>query len=119
MMKGTITRPRTLELLNTLRKAAGKNKAGIWLDLAERLRKPVRTKKPVNLSKLNRLYAGKILVVPSKVLAEGLLEKKIEVAAFSFSGKAREKIKGKNGVAYSIEELIEKNPKGSNLVIIG
>jgi len=119
MIEGTITRPSTLKLLNALRKTANKNKARIWLDLAERIRKPVRVKKPVNLSKLNRLYDNKVLVVPSKVLASGALEKKIEIAAFALSEKARKKIIDKKGTVYSFYELMEKNPKGSNLVIVG
>ena len=43
----------------------------------------------------------------------------IEVAAWKFSKTAREKIEKAGGKCYSIRELVEKNPKGSNVRIIG
>lgn len=118
MVSGTITRPRTLELLNALRKAGSKSKAKIWNDLAYRIRKPSRVKKPVNVGKLSKLYNGKMLVVISKVLADGFVDKKIELACFAINNRAREKIEAKGGKVISLEELIKVNPEGSNLIII-
>jgi ribosomal protein L18E len=41
------------------------------------------------------------------------------VAAFAFSEKAKEKIKATRGKCLSFFDLIKKNPKGSNVKIIG
>jgi len=48
----------------------------------------------------------------------GDLDKKLTVAAYSFSEKAKEKI-NKNGRAISIVELLKENPKGSKVRIVG
>jgi ribosomal protein L18E len=41
------------------------------------------------------------------------------VGAFAFSGKAKEKIKARRGKCVSFFDLAKKNPKGSNVKIIG
>lgn len=58
-------------------------------------------------------------MIPGKVLSSGSLTKKITVAAWAFSEKAKEKIQKAGGECISIEELIKRNPKGSNIRIIG
>ena len=72
-----------------------------------------------NIYKINKTTRdGETAIVPGKVLSEGELTKKITVAAWQFSEKAKEKI-NKVGKAVSIKELIKKNPKGSKVRIIG
>lgn len=116
--KGTITRQSTLKTLNELRKLSGKQKAGIWADLAERIAKPRRNRKGINLFRLEKLFDGKIMIVPDKVLGAGKVSKPIEVACLSISEKARQGIIDAKGKVYSLNELIQKNPEGKNLVIV-
>jgi large subunit ribosomal protein L18e len=42
----------------------------------------------------------------------------VTIAAFAFSGKAREKIIAARGKCLSYPELVKKYPKGSNIRII-
>jgi large subunit ribosomal protein L18e len=73
----------------------------------------------VNLSRINRYtQRGNTIVVPGKVLASGTLNHAVTVAAFSASEKAKEKLKAIKAKYVSIPELVEKNPKGSNVKII-
>ena len=96
-----------------------KTKAPIWKDVAERLGGARRRKVEVNISDLNRhARDGETVVVPGVVLGAGEIGKAVSVAAWRFSGSAAEKIKNAKGSAMSIEELAEKNPKGSNVKII-
>jgi large subunit ribosomal protein L18e len=60
-----------------------------------------------------------MVVVPGKVLGTGEIGHSVTVAAFSFSNRAREKIEGARGRCVSFVDLIKKNPKGSNVRIIG
>ena len=53
-----------------------------------------------------------------KVLSNGELDKKVNVVALKFSAKAQEKIESAGGECISIDEIIETNPKGSNIRII-
>lgn len=59
------------------------------------------------------------MVVPGKVLGAGKMDHPIHVAAFAFSDQARQKILKAKGKCLSILELAKKNPKGTNVKIIG
>lgn len=108
------TNPQLKQLIEKLKKS----KAAIWRDVAEKLSKPTRKRVEVNLSRINRhTRDGETVVVPGVVLAAGELNKKVTVAAWRFSKKAREKINAV-GKAISIEELIKINPKGSKVRIM-
>jgi large subunit ribosomal protein L18e len=118
--KPKTTNPELIGLIRFLRKQSTENKADIWRDIAERLAKPRRNQPAVNLSRLNR-YTKKneIVVVPGKVLSTGILDHPVTVVAFAFSEKAREKIDTAKGKCISFSDLIKKNPKGSNIKMIG
>lgn len=111
-----------MELISTikeLRKTYREKNAKIWKAVAEILERPRRRKVIVNLSKINRLTReGETVVVPGKVLAGGDITHKLTVAAFAFSNSAREKIKNAGGRAITILELLNENPKGSDVRII-
>ena len=106
------------ELVKKLKKAAKENNAPVWRKIALELEKPTRKRREVNIFKIDR-YAkeGETVVVPGKVLGVGELSKKVVIAAYRFSEKARKKIMEK-GEIIEIEELLRKNPKGSNIRII-
>lgn len=106
------------ELIIKLKKLAKANNAKIWEDVALKLAKPTRKRIEVNISKINR-YANEndIIVVPGVVLGAGSLTKKVTVAAWRFTGRAKEKIVATGGKAISIEELTKTNPKGSRVRI--
>jgi large subunit ribosomal protein L18e len=114
------TNPELIKLVDFLKKQSRENKAEIWRDIAERLAKPRRKYVAVNLSRLNRYtQKSETVVVPGKVLATGEIDHSVTIAAFDFSDKAKEKIDAVNGKCLSIYDLIEKNPRGSNVKIIG
>ncbi|HDO19281.1 MAG TPA: 50S ribosomal protein L18e [Thermoplasmatales archaeon] len=114
------TNPSLIHLIQELKKKAHENDAPIWRDIAERLERPLRNWTVVNIDKIERYVNEKeIALIPGKVLSSGSLTKKITVAAWAFSEKAKEKIQKAGGECISIEELIKRNPKGSNIRIIG
>ncbi|MEM3622399.1 MAG: 50S ribosomal protein L18e [Candidatus Bathyarchaeia archaeon] len=120
MRKVNATNPQLIELINFLKKESRENKVNIWKDIAERLAKPNRRRIAVNLSRLNRhTKRNDVVAVPGKVLGAGEINHPITVAAFAFSEKAKEKIKAAKGKCLSYFDLIKKNPKGSNVKIIG
>jgi len=110
---------RLMELLQLLKKTAIENDAAVWKRVAVELEKPTRRRRIVNIYKIDKyVREGETVVVPGKVLGTGELSKKLNVAAFSFSGDAAEKI-GAKGKAMTIQELVEKNPKGKNIRLMG
>lgn len=114
------TNPVLRRLVRHLREQGKKHKASIWLDLAERLEAPRRSRAEINLSQLNRYTAeGNTIVVPGKVLAAGRLEHAISVASFKFSGAAKRKIIATGGKALTISQLLEQNPNGKDVRLMG
>jgi large subunit ribosomal protein L18e len=106
-------------VLAGLRKAAKKESAPLWQDIADRLEKPSRSWAEVNLSRISRVAPkGSTIVVPGKVLGSGSLPHAVTVAAYSFSGSARTKIKAAGGEALSIPQLMAKVPGGSNVKVV-
>ena len=113
------TDPNKTTLIRKLRKAAAKNDTKIWALLAFEMSKSNRRRATVNISHLNRISSpGDILLIPGKVLGSGILYHGLEVAAETFSEVAQKKIRNAGGQCLTIEKLIEKNPKGSQVRII-
>jgi len=107
------------KLIETLRVKSRELEAPIWEDVAEKLNSPTRRKVEVNLSEIDRhANEGETVIIPGKVLASGDLTKKVNIAAWQFSVLAKTKIEKAKGKIMGIDELLEKNPKGSNVKIL-
>lgn len=119
MKKTFKTDPTLIALIDDLKATTRENGAAIWRDIAKKLEKPKRNWAEVNLSKLERFAEdGDVIVVPGKVLASGNLNKKITVAAYSFSENAKTAILSMGGRDMTLTELMSENPKGSNVKIM-
>ena len=118
-MKQNYKNPELGALIQVLRKCAIEQDVALWKRIASDLEKPTRSKRIVNVYKIEQ-YAkpNEIVLVPGKVLGTGELSKKVTVAAYSFSDEAKQKINCK-GTAITIMELVEKNPKGKGVRILG
>ena len=113
------TNPNLIELINKLNKKSKTEYAAIWKDVANRLGRSNRRTAEVNLSDIARYAnADETVLVPGKVLSNGDLTEKVNVAAFKFSQKAQEKIESAGGECISIDDIMESNPKGSNIRIM-
>ena len=106
------------ELLLEIESKAGSSH--FWKRIAQDIKKPTRQRRTVNVYKIDQFaQEGEIIVVPGKVLSVGSLSKKVDVAAMNFSSEARKKIIEAKGKALSIKDLLQKNPEGKNVRIIG
>jgi len=109
-----------IELINFLGKKAKENKAPIWRAVAEKLKKPRRKRVEVSINKISKyLKENEIAVVPGKVIGSGYVNNKMNIAAYKFSKGVKEKIEKVGGRCINIKELVESNPKGSGVKIIG
>lgn len=120
MRKIRKTNRNLVELIHELKKKAHENEAPIWRDVARRLEVPSRNWAEVNVSKIAR-YAGEneTIIIAGKLLGSGNIDKKVTVAAYRASKSAKKKIEDAGGKVISIIELVEANPKGSNVRIMG
>lgn len=100
-------------------KASKKYKSELFKVLSKELNKPARIRRTVNIYKINKVTRdGETAVIPGKVLSVGDLTKKITVAAWEFSDKAKEKI-NKSGKAVQLLDIINSNPKGKKYRLVG
>lgn len=120
MIKFRSTNPYLHALVRFLYKASRQYHARIWRYVADLLQRPRRKRIIVNVGKIAALTKpGDVVVVPGKVLGGGReLKHPVTVAAWRFSWSAKEKIERAGGKAISIQELVQMNPKGSNVKII-
>ncbi|TRZ54109.1 50S ribosomal protein L18e [archaeon] len=106
-------------LIAGMRSSGHKEGSNFLLKIADELAKPSRGRANVNLSRIEKSCSAKEeVIIPGKLLADGILTKQVTVACFSSSEAARKKIESAGGKIISIEQLIEKNPKGTGVRII-
>lgn len=95
-------------------------KSNFWKRVVEEINRPSRQRRMVNVYKIEQnAQNGETVLVPGKVLSMGELKKKVEVAAIGFSAEAKQKILAAKGKILSIHELLQKNPEGKNVRILG
>ena len=91
-----------------------------WKKVAEILTRPTREKIIINLDKINsETKEGDTVIVPGKVLSQGEIDKKIRIAALSFSEKAQEKLKKTKSEVVSILDEIKINKNAQGIKVIG
>jgi large subunit ribosomal protein L18e len=108
------------QLIASLKELGYKENARIWSRIASDLEGSTTKRSVVNLSKLSFVAKeGETVIVPGKVLGGGQLDHKVNVAAYTFSKKAKEQIEALKGKALTIQEFMKENPKGQKVRIIG
>jgi large subunit ribosomal protein L18e len=114
------TNPELISLIRDLKKKSREKQTKLWRSLAERLSDSKRSRIAVNISRLNRYTKeGDTVAVPGKVLGAGKADHPMTIAAFAFSDSAQSKIRKAKGNCLSIRDLMEKNPEGTNVKIMG
>ena len=117
-MTNKVTGPSNVQKRMLARKL-WQTKRRIWRDVSKRLMAPQKNRVEVNLAKLNRATSkNDIVVIPGKILANGLMEKQITVASYAISNSAAKKLEESGCKSMTIEELLEQNPTGSGVKII-
>lgn len=107
------------QVLVSLIEGLMKTRKPFWRRIAQELSQPRRGRVEVNLSKIDQYAADDAtVIVPGKVLGAGALSKKVTIAAFAFSGSARQLIAAAGGRAVSIENLHKSNPDGRGVTIL-
>jgi len=113
------TNPILKTLIEDLKRKSIEKQSNFLKDIVEKLNKPRRQRVEVNIAHIER-YTKKneTIIVPGVVIGYGELTKPVTVSAWKFSKPAKEKIENSKGKAISIEELINKNPRGTNVKIM-
>lgn len=99
------------DLIRDLKKTSDKLGVNVYKAVAGKLSSSASQRPQVNLSKINK-YAkeGETIIVPGKVLGNGLLTKKVTIISFNVSQGAIEKIQKAGAKYISLKEYISKKP---------
>jgi len=109
-----------IRMAKDLKKASVKNDAPIWAKLAEYALKPSIARRDINLNRIDQLTKeNDIVVFPGKVLGTGNVFHKITLCSFSISNSAANKILENGGKLINYSDLIEQNPTGKGVVLLG
>jgi len=109
-----------IRMAKDLKKASIKNDAPIWAKLAKYALKPSIARRDINLKRIGQLTKeNDIVVCPGKVLGTGNVSHKITLCSFSISNSAANKIIDSGGKLISFSDLIEQNPAGKGVVLLG
>ena len=121
MSKQTVkTNQALVDIIDQLKAQSRSTGTALWRDVALRLERSRSNWSQPNLSRLSRHAADENMVlVPGKLLGSGEVSGKPTVAAFSFSTGAREKIEAAGGETMTIAELMDRNPSGTGVFILG
>ncbi|HET8719993.1 MAG TPA: 50S ribosomal protein L18e [Candidatus Nitrosotenuis sp.] len=115
-----MTNQLVMSFVKELKQASAKNKAPIWLKLAEMAQKPSIARRIVNVGSLNNVTKdNEVVAVPGKVLGTGNISHKITLYSFSISTAAAKKITAAGGKIINHSEMIAKFPTGKGVRIIG
>ena len=114
------TNPSLLTLIGDLKAQTRSNGAPLWRDVALRLESSRSNWAEPNLSRLSRHAADEdVVLIPGKLLGSGDVAGKPSVAAYSVSSGARSKIEAAGGRVLTIRELMNENPDGKGVRILG
>lgn len=95
-----------------------KTKLRIWKKVSKKISGPRKSRIEANLYRINKKTKnGDTIVVPGKVLGIGELDHKITIACLEYSNSASKKIESSGSKLLTIEELLEQNPKGTNVKV--
>ncbi|MDH5416040.1 MAG: 50S ribosomal protein L18e [Nitrosopumilus sp.] len=109
-----------IRMAKDLKRASVKNDAPIWAKLAEYALKPSIARRDLNLNKIGQLTKENDTVVfPGKVLGTGNVPHKITLFSFGVSNSAASKIIEKGGKIINYADLIEQNPTGKGVILLG
>ena len=114
------TNTQLVDMIGQLKAQSRETGSAVWRDVAMRLSKSRKNWAQPNLSRVSR-YApeGATILVPGKLLGSGELSANHTIAAYSVSTSARAKIEAAGGRVLTYGELMNENPNGNGVIILG
>ena len=114
------TNAQLVDVINQLKAQSRETGSAVWRDVAMRLSRSRKNWTNPNLSRVSRhAPEGATILVPGKLLGSGEFTSNHTIAAYCVSNGAREKIEAAGGRIMTYGELMNENPSGKGVVILG
>ncbi len=113
-MKDTKTTNQVLfDTIRDLVKYSNKTGLQVWRAVARDLSSSASQRSQVNLGHIDKCVENdEVIIVPGKVLGDGIFNKKITIVAFGFTASAILKMEKAGTKYFKINEYLKKNPDG-------
>ena len=99
-------------VLQDLIKELNERKEPVWKAVARALNRPRRKRFEMNLYRIQKNASPKEnIIVPGVVTGSDGIKDAFNIAALRFSEDARKAIESAKGKCFTIEQLVEKNPR--------
>ena len=106
------------DTIRDLKKLSVTSGVGTWKAVAKVLAGSASHRAQLNLSKISKYTkGGETVIVPGKVLGDGVLSKKVTIIEFNASETAISKIEEAGGKFVLIKDYISKNPKDKPVIL--
>lgn len=116
--KTKTTNQALFDTIRDLKKLSVKTGVGTWKAVAIRLAGTASQRAQVNLTKISKYTnGGETVIIPGKVLGDGIMSKKVTVIGFKASETAIKKITAAGGSFIEIKDYIAKNPKDKPVIL--
>ncbi|MEM3403895.1 MAG: 50S ribosomal protein L18e [Nitrososphaeria archaeon] len=119
-MRKKSEKPILKETIDVLKKVGKEGDNPIWSAVLKKISSSRSRVPVVNVGKVSKLTKkNDVVLVPGKLLGGGLIDHSVKVGALSASRSAVEKITAAGGSVTSLIDLVEQNPEGSGIIVIG
>lgn len=119
-MKRKVDNPIIVEAIKKIRVLSKTGNENFWANVEEMILKPRSRRPEVNVGKISKLTKeNDIVLVPGKLLGDGLIDHPVTVGALSASKSAIKKIVEAGGTFLPLTEFVERFPEGSNVKVLG
>lgn len=119
-MKKKSDNPIIKEALEMLGKEFKEKNKPFWSNIIELISRSSSRRPVVNVGKISQLTKeNDVVLIPGKILGDGLVDHPITVGALFMSKSAGKKIATAGGSVLSLVEFVEKYPDGTGVMIIG
>ena len=106
------------DTIRDLKKLSVTSGVGTWKAVAKVLAGSASHRAQLKLTKISKYTkGGETVIVPGKVLGDGVLSKKVTIIAFNASETAISKIEDAGGKFVLIKDYISKNPKDKPVIL--
>ncbi|MCX8188869.1 MAG: 50S ribosomal protein L18e [Nitrososphaeria archaeon] len=119
-MKRRVSNPVIKEAIKKIRSISKTGNKKFWSSVEEMILKPRSRRPEINVGKISKLTKeNDVVLVPGKLLGDGLIDHPITVGALFASKSAIKKIVEAGGTFLPLTAFIERFPDGSNVKIFG
>ena len=119
-MKKRSNNPIIKETLEKLEKVYKEKNETFWSSIAEMISRSNSRRPIVNVGKISQLTKeNDVVLIPGKILGDGLVDHSVTVGALFMSKSACKKITTAGGSMLNLVEFAEKYPDGSGVIVMG